>query len=495
MIKYLTKIFLMILTIFFSIYALLHCQDTPKGMFIKDKGALLVPESERQMDFVVVGLWPDEKQYFYLPELKWPSAATGEQKKKIAEKFYWLNFELSHGDLLKNLPKYTRIYAALPDKQYVPESEGHEKEYFISYLKAHCNFTDDDVKKRLYFFYSANVLEWPQDICKIIGIDSNHRIILGYSEGDTIPGYVLTVKRLVKAFPQTFTLWNFGTDVSAEGGDEDIIWTPDNKVALLAGRHRVIQFLNRNMGQQSFEQNSLAPSLIETVRKAFSDSVFGIKVLFVPEKLLLTPIPGSGSDEVFHLDMLACVLPNPGIGSPRVFIPTYMKMKQHYDSLLKNSFDKNFISRVQKEYDEASGEFKNLGYEVIRLPFSDHPVRNPVNIVRFRDKNTGKITVLLPKYPYFLPIDSPDTPQQQVLNALDWLRTNFSEWQNLPGPATYQRLADTLQYVFDTMDKVAALPNPIYDTQEKIFKKYGYEVIPIPSYTWGAGGPHCQLLY
>jgi hypothetical protein len=320
-------------------------------------------------------------------------------------------------------------------------------------------------------------------------------VILGYSEGDTIPGYVLTVKSLAKSFPQTFTLWNFGADVSAEGGDEDMIWTPDNKVALLAGRHRVIQFLTRNMGQQSFDQNPLAPALIETVKKAFSDAVFGARVLFVPEKLLLSPMPGNGSEEVFHLDMLACVLPNPGNGSPRVFIPTYMKMRQHYDSLLKNSFDKNFITRVQKEYDEAADEFKKLGYEVVRLPYSDHPVRNPVNVVRFRDKNTGKITVLLPKYPYFLPIDSLDTPQQQVLNALDWLRTNFSEWQNMPGPDTYQKLADTLQGVFDTMDKVADLPNPIYAAQEKIFKKYGYEVIPIPSYTWGAGGPHCQLLY
>src|SRR5208283_5715699 len=162
--RYSTKIFFMIFTLFFSICAFLQSRDQPysmpKGMLIKDKGVLLVPEAERQMDLVVVGLWPDEKQYYYLPELKWPAAATGEQKKKIAEKFYWLNFELSHGDLLKNLPSYTHIYAALPDKKYVPESEGHEKEYFIGYLKAHCNFTDDDVRKRLHFFYSANILEW-----------------------------------------------------------------------------------------------------------------------------------------------------------------------------------------------------------------------------------------------------------------------------------------------------------------------------------------------
>jgi len=332
-------------------------------------------------------------------------------------------------------------------------------------------------------------------MCKIIGYDAQHRVILGYSDGDTIQGYVQTVKNLANTFPNVFTLWDFGRYVSAEGGDEDIVWTPDYKVAILAGRHRVVQFLTRSMGDQSFDKTSIPPSLIETVRNAFSGAVFGARAIFVPEKLLLAPDLSAGNDEIFHLDMLACVLPDPAGGKPRAFIPKYMLALKHYDSLLRNVFDRNLISRWQKEYDTAADELSKLGYEVVRLPFSDHPVRNPVNIVRFRDKNTGRITVLLPKYPYHLPMNGPDTPQQQVLNGLEWLKDSFTDWQNMPGPATYKKLSDTLAAIFDVMDKVSEMPNPIYDKQEKIFKKYGYDVITIPSYSWGAGGPHCELLY
>jgi len=66
-------------------FSLLYSAQTftaPKGMLVKDKNIMLVPEAERPLDFVVVGLWPDGKQYYYLPELSFPAGTSEEQKTK-----------------------------------------------------------------------------------------------------------------------------------------------------------------------------------------------------------------------------------------------------------------------------------------------------------------------------------------------------------------------------------------------------------------------------
>jgi hypothetical protein len=468
----------------------------PRGVYNETNRVLITPEAERPLGFVVLGLWPSGHQYYFLPDLNRMEHVSPGQKRKIMEQFYWLNFEFSHGDIIQYLPAYTDLYVALPDRNLVKESEGNEKEYFIGYLKAHCNFSDNDVKKRVHFFYSAIQLEWAQDSCKIIGRvgrDEKNRVMIAMSEGD-MDKYVVTVRTLAKTFPDVFSLKQLGSGISGEGGDEDIAWTPDNKVALFCGRHRVTQYVYRKTG--SYDDTApVTQEQIEEARKAYSEAFFGLPVYFVPEKILLHP--ELGSKETFHFDMFATMLPNPGKGRPRAFIPTYkyLNVTKIFDSVSNQEIDKDVIRKAQSEYDEAASQFKKTGYEVVRLPFSDHPVRNPVNIVKFHDKDTGEYTVMLAKYPDLLPMGDPNTPQARIQKALDVLAVDTGRWQDNPDGDNYNGLLRTISGLWETMDLVAKLPNPIYDMDKKLVEKYGYRVITVPSYAWGAGGLHCQLLY
>src|ERR1017187_7195457 len=207
-----------------------------------DEKVTLVPEAGRKMEFAVLGLWPNSESVLFFPDTKWPAAATGAQKKFIEERFYWLNFELTHGDIIPNLPPYTHFYIGLPDKRFVPGSRGREKEYFIDYLKINVGLSDKDIRERFSFFKSPVCLEWPQDICKVLGYDAGGRAVLGYCNSD-MPEYPQTVKALGKAFPGKFVLKNMGDTVSMEGGDENMVTGPDNNILYVAGRHRALRFL------------------------------------------------------------------------------------------------------------------------------------------------------------------------------------------------------------------------------------------------------------
>jgi hypothetical protein len=298
------------------------------------------------------------------------------------------------------------------------------------------------------------------------------------------------MKNLAAAFPKDFTLLKFNSSLSAEGGDEDLIWMPDGKVAFLVGRNRARVFLERSR-QEVFEDKKISSTLIEEARKAYSDALYGIDVIFMPEKVLANP--ALGSKETFHLDMITTTMPAPDGKGLRAFIPTYGK--EVYDAISFQRFDNKFVKEVQNEYDQAAAQFKKMGYEVIRLVYNDHPVRGPVNIGRFRNKLTGKSTVLLGKYPYHLPVSDPETPQAKINQALDNLNAITSSWMEAPTADRYENVRVSVDTLWKTMDEVSQAHNPIYEAQAALFKSYGYEVMTIPMYAWGGGGLHCQMMY
>ncbi len=460
-----------------------------KGIMAENGRVMIVPEAERFMEFAVLGLWPNQESNFFFPAMKWPALATEKQKRHIEERFYWLNFELTHGDIIPNLPPYAHFYIGTPDNKYVPESRGREKEYFTEYLKKNVGMSEKEIRERFDFFKSPVRLAWPQDICKVLGFDEKGRKILGYCNADMY-GYPQAAKKIAETFPDKFTLKDTGDRISMEGGDENLVWGPDNNIVFIAGRHRAIRYLNRSRGIY-FDKSSISNDFIEEVRSAFSQAIYGLKIIFIPEKMLSNH--DRGSDELFHLDMVCAILPNPKGGSPIAFIPSLDK--DSYDGITHVKFSADFVSHCQAEYDAAAEQLKGLGYIIERLRFADHPVRCPVNIVRYRDKDTGLETILLPKYPNQLPINDPNTTQARIMKAYDILNNKYKAWYDNANNVTYNELLNTINEVSAIMDESAKDKNPIYDEWEKAFKKYGFKVVMVPTYAWGAGGLHCQLLY
>lgn len=461
----------------------------PKGTFIEDREVLLVPESERYMSFLVMGLWPRQDEYFFLPKLKRFEDKNGNKPDALEEELYHLNFELSRGEVLRNIPPYTVLYVAVPDPKYVKESRGGEERYFKDYLKKRCGFTDDEIIKRVRFYKSPVQVEWPQDMCKVIGRASDGRVMLAAGSEDRNE-YVKSVKALVEAYPKDFVIHDMGDFVSAEGGDLDIVWGPDKKAAVLAGRNRALMYYERKNGM-SYESMPLTREEIETARSEFSESFFGSRVLFLPETVLEKP--ELGCYEVFHLDMTVCTMPPEKGGKPRAFVPKYEG--RSYDALSGAELTDDLASNAGREYDIAAKEMKKNGYKVIRLPFADHPVRSPANSPRYRNRETGKSTVLLGKYPYHLPMGREDTPQKKLMKEIDLLAAfDDSSYEGNSGKG-YEELIAGINRLWSVMDMVSEEPNPLTERQKRLFEKEGYVVKVVPVYAWGAGGMHCQLLY
>ncbi len=457
-----------------------------------DQGVFVVPESERPLDFVVIGLWSNNHKYICMPEVNWPKSASLPQKREIEKQLYWINLEFTHGEILQKLPAYTKIFVAVPNSASVNDATGDEKSYFIDYLKARCGFTDAGIKLRVKFFHSSAMIVWPQDMCKVIGYDRvDGRVAIARSAGDA-DIYVKVTKELTDAFPETFVLKDVDKNTSAEGGDEDIIKLPGpgHKVAIITGRHRVQRYAERVKGV-SFDRAPIDDAMKAEAAAAFSKSYFGVEAVFLPEEIMKKP--EKGSEEVFHLDMVTSILPDPKGGKPKAFIPSIAN--NCYVSLNDEQLNKEFVSHIQAEYDAAASQMRRLGFDTPRLYYCDHPVRGPVNIIKYHDKISGGYSVMLGKYPNHLPVDDPYTAQHRVTDIFKLLANRFNEWSNKQDAATYKQLKATMDGVWTVMDTVSEETNSVYDEQKKMFEKYGYNVITVPVYAWGAGGLHCMVMY
>jgi hypothetical protein len=491
MTKNLTKaIFLAVFLFIFAIFAFSHdmLSPMPPGM-PAGGGETIVPESERFLSFVVIGVWPDSGDYYFLPLIKNTKNAHVSEYEQLDKEFYWLNFEISHGAIMRNLPEYTHVFVAIPDKHKVEGASGREGEYFKDYLRTRCKWKEERIQNHIHFFIVPSSLNWAQDTSEPIGVDKKGRILIAADPGNYNNSFAI-VNSMADTYPDYFKVVKLDRTLSSEGGDMEVVLSPDKKGAVfLIGRNRVNNFYQRTKGLP-LKGISFSQEMIDDVKKAYSDSLFGMKVEVVPEKMLL--FPELAADEIFHLDM-SVVIMSSGKGVD-AFVPTYDNPEVKLDLVSGNKFSAGTIKGWQAEYDEIASELRQRGYNVMRLPFADHPVRSPANLVKYKDRETGKSCVLLGKYPYLSGNDQ-NAPQAKMNAAFGLLSIAEKEWEKSYDPAGFKSLKNRADALWDAMDYSAAAKNRIFEKQMEIFQKAGYTVIPVAEYAWGAGGLHCDLQF
>ena len=455
----------------------------------------LIPESERPLDVCVIGLEANQPSYFLLPTLKKTSGMASGAFKEIQKQLYWINLELSHGRILSALPATTQLYVALPDSSAVTESLGGEKDLFLGYLEDRCHWTEGQIQARIHFFKSPVVLNWSQDIGKILGKDDKGRWVICRGSNDQ-ESYRQAIVALCRAFPDRFAYHDLPEGISTEGGDEDLVRSPGGNLVLLAGRHRAWRYLQWSNGFSGTEPN-LWPSFgqalngkeLSYAQEGFQKAFSPLAVSFVPSKLFKNP--SLGSDELFHLDMLVAVVGNPG--QKCALVPTYLR--HPVDRISGQPLPADFVKHLQREFDEVAGQMKTLGFPVVRLPLDDHPVRSPANMLRYYDPETGHCTVLISKYPNQTGAPFPQTTQGQLLGRLGDLRQAVDDWEGAPGEGPYQAVLNSLASVWSQMDKAANETNPLTDQTRAKLEKAGMNVVAVPDFSWGAGGLHCETLH
>ncbi|MGD0565830.1 MAG: hypothetical protein ABSA34_00700 [Candidatus Goldiibacteriota bacterium] len=459
-------------------------------MPVGSDGEVIVPECERFLSFIVLGVWPDSGEYYFLPSLKNAEKATGAGLEKVDREFYWLNFELSHGSIMRNLPAYTHIFVAIPDKNKVAGASGREEALIKGYLKTRCKWEDERIQNHVHFFIVPSALTWAQDTSEPIGIDKKGRILIAADPGNYNSSYEI-VNSMANTYPGYFKVVKLANSLSSEGGDMEVVLAPDKKGAVfLIGRNRVNNYYFRTKGLP-LKGISFSQDMIDDVKKMYSNSLFGMKVEIVPEKMLL--YPELAAEEIFHLDMSVVIMSSGK--TVDAFVPTYYTPETKVDLVSGQKFTQDTIKGWQAEYDEIASELKERGYNVLRVPFTDHPVRSPANLVKYRDRETGKACVLLGKYP-FLPADGHgDAPQSRMNNAFGNLNTAEKVWEQSFSAESFDYLMKCAAGLWEAMDYSASAKNNLYEKQKEIFEKAGYTVIPVAEYPWGAGGLHCDLQF
>jgi hypothetical protein len=458
----------------------------PPVLNLKD-GTALIPESERSLDVCVIGLDPSRGLFCFLPFLQLEASAPAKEFEEIHRQLYWLNFEISHGRLLNALPKRTQIFVALPDPQSVKQADGKEEGLFRDYLKTHCGWTEAEIQGRIHFFKTPVPVVWIQDIGKILGHDAQGRWIICRSSNDQT-GYRESVGALCRAFPDRFTYRDLPAGVSAEGGDEDLVRTPEGNLALLVGRHRASHYLEWSGGRSLNDQVLTQDDLVKA-EDLFSGAFNGLPVVFIPSRVLENP--SLGNNELFHLDMSVAVL-SVG-GKTHAFVPSYTD--HPVDRVTGMPLDPAFVKSLQNEYDLMASELSSLGYPVDRLAVTDHPVRSPANLVRYYDPATGRCTVLLAKYPYNLPGTGGPSPQEKLMESFKDIREKGEAWEKTPGGSNFRRLLRSIENAWWTMDWASSQEDPFFEQNREIFQKAGIDVVAVPDFAWGSGGLHCQVLH
>ena len=458
-----------------------------KTPFTLKDGTVLIPETERSLDLCVIGVDPSRGIFCFLPFLQQEKSMPSARFREIHQQLYWLNFEISHGRLLNALPLSTQIYVALPDPKEVKEADGSEEELFRGYLKGRCGWTEADIRGRIHFFKAPVPIVWTQDIGKILGRDPQGRWVISRGSNDQ-KGYAESVAARCQAFPDKFTYRDLPEGVSGEGGDEDLVRTPNGDLTLLLGRHRASHYLEW-AGGRSLNGQVLSQDQLLQAQDLFSGAFDGVPAVFIPSQVLENP--ALGNNELFHLDMSVAVLSSGG--RPRAFVPSYVD--HPVDRVTGQPLDPAFVRSLQGEYDLMVSDLSSMGYPVDRLAVTDHPVRSPANMVRYFNPSTGRCTVLLAKYPRNLEDGTGPTPQVKLMKSFEDLRERGEAWEKSPEELNFRWLRQAIETVWQTMDWASAQPDPYFDQNQALFQKAGIEVVAVPDFAWGSGGLHCQVLH
>lgn len=447
----------------------------------------LLPESERTMERLVLGLDVNRTKHFMLPETApWDPRSPDPRVSYLRRRLYWLNFELLHGGLFKKVPDYTRFFVAVPEAGVAPDSLGNEEESFRDYLQTRVGWSRETIARRVRFFQTPSAMPFPRDMAEPLGRDAKERLALALG-ADTGAYYAEPVRRLVEAFPRDFVL-KVLPQVNTEGGDMSLVWLPEGRVGLVVGYHRILRFAESTQRLPP-EGRPLAPALIEEGRKAFRRAFFGVEVLVLGEECLREP--GIASAELFHADMVVNVLR--GRTGAVAFVPSYRE-EPIVDSALQGLVPEHVRNRAQGEYDRAARQLEKRGYRVVRLPFRDHPDRTPVQVGSFVDLRTGQQSLLLGKYPYQFDLPGARNPQRELQASLGRLEAAVAAWRKAPADAQWDEVVRRIAGVWAEMDRAAESPNPTFQTQARLYEAEGIRVIPVPIYPTGEGGIHCLLL-
>ncbi len=444
-------------------------------------GLKLVPEAERPYRRLVIGLDPLLASPFMLPEGSHFEGLGNKRLAQIRRQLYWLNFELMHGRILDAIPKRTRLFVAVPDPRlHVPEL-GDERDEFREYLKVRARWTPAEIAERVRFFVVGRAIPFPQDIAEPLGTDETGRLVLGIgAEADLF--YRESLQQMVRAFPREFAMHSL-PGVNSEGGDVELVRLPGGRLGLLAGHHRVLRWLEYRYGEGVLGR-SVPTARIEEARDAFRKAFFGLDVLFVNEDGLRSP--SLVSDELFHSDMIV----NVAKGSKGVvaFIPTYEGGP--VDAITREPLAPEVRKRAQIIYDRVAKQVAAWGFRVARLPFADHPVRNPVNVGKYSEPS-GEQVVLLGKYPYHFALPDGPNQQRELQKRFDALSDELVAWRGRPSDAAFERVLTGFREVWAEMDRAAASPNPTFERQSKVYAAEGIRVVPVPIFPTGEGGLHC----
>ena len=440
----------------------------------------LVPEAERPYRRLVIGLDPLLKSPFMLPD---GSLFEGADRKNafVRRQLYWLNWELQHGRILSVLPKRTRIYVAVPDPRLHAPSLGDEREEFRAYLRTRARWSDAEIAERVRYFVVDRPTPYPQDIAEPIGVDRKGRLVLGIgAEADIF--YRGVVQSLARSFPTEFVAM-YLPGVNTEGGDIELARFADGKIGLLLGHHRILRWLEYHDGTGVLGR-AISAERIEKARQAFRNAFFGLDVTILNEESLRSP--ALVSDELFHSDMIANVVR--GRSGPVAFVPSYETGA--IDAVSHEPLSADIRSRAQLIYDRVARQLAAGGFRVARLPFADHPVRNPVNVGKYVDAD-GTQVVLLGRYPYHFVLPDGRNPQRELQKQLDELSTALEEWKDKPSDVLWERVRKRAAESWEEMDRAVASANPTFERQRKAYEDEGIRVVAVPIFPTGEGGLHC----
>ena len=455
-------------------------------LFIAAKDITVVPESERSLNRLLIGLEPRAKDSPYCPQVT-RAGLPADEVRALDEHLYWVDLELVHGGLLRHLPPEARLLVASPEPGAVKGDLGHEREFFEDWLKQRLGWSSSRIQRVVRFGKSPAELEWSQDFSLALGYDAQGRLVLAQgSEGD-VPGYRLAVLAMAKAFPQDFTVWPLPRGVSAEGGDMSVATLPSGKPCLIIGRHRVLEYLRRT--EQAWPQAE-GPSgeQVEQARQAYSQAYAGLPVIILAEQALREP--QAVSDELFHLDMYcACSWVD---GKAWAFVPDLLP--QAVDANSRAPLPADLREKAAHEMDLAAEQMKSLGYQVARLPLMDHPVRSPANLLRYRDSQ-NRAACILPTFPDHLPAGDPQALQNRIQDALGRDRQALQAWQAQPGAASFHAAAAAVEDSLGLLARSLELPDHEADGQVRALKASGIQVHTLPCFVWGAGSLHCQTFH
>jgi hypothetical protein len=403
----------------------------------------------------------------------------------LRRQLYRLAFELSHGQIFRNFPPQTRFFIAAPDPSTTPESLGNEEAVFREHLRERVAWSDRVIDERVRFFSVPAPVPFPQDMAEPIGYDEKGRLILGMGE-DADDAYRRAVERLVAAYPDEFVVRPL-PGINTEGGDLALVRLPEGGVGLLVGHNRVARYVQGRHSEIPLG-TPIPEDQIEEARRAYQRAFDGIETIIVGVEALRNP--RLANPEIFHLDMLVAVLRTPS--SIVAFVPTYEGSP--VDAISHVHLPAEAVTRFQAEYDRTARQLAARGYRVARVPFADHPARNPVGIGKFVDPATGRPWVILGRYPDHLADSDDRNAQTQLQLVFEALDTAVAVWRHDPTEARWSAVRAAVASAWQQMDASVAAPNPVFESQRKVYESYGVAVLSLPIYPTGEGGIHCLVL-